>query len=151
MKLVFFLASSFARVFLFGISAGTVAANDPFGDQLNAAIKATNLAMEQIFSRWEIGKYPNFLKSAWMPRHSWDHMMAKMEQKILLTQTHKDVEFIISFTGSSVTAGHDSPFVNSYPVVLGEVMAPAFSPIGIKLVSRNAAMVIVCPCITFAI
>ena len=42
--------------------------------------------------------------------------------------------------GSSVTAGHDSPFNKSFPVLTGNVMGPAFEAAGLKLVTRNAAM-----------
>eukprot|EP01035_Chromulina_nebulosa_P024737 gene24737-32217_t len=42
--------------------------------------------------------------------------------------------------GSSVTAGHDSPFNKSFPILTGELMAPAFQPLGINVISRNAAM-----------
>jgi hypothetical protein len=46
----------------------------------------------------------------------------------------------MSFMGSSVTAGHDSPFNKSFPMLTGEYMAPALEAAGIKLESRNAAM-----------
>ena len=42
--------------------------------------------------------------------------------------------------GSSVTAGHDSPFNVSFPILTGKNMAPAFEALGIQLESRNAAM-----------
>lgn len=41
---------------------------------------------------------------------------------------------------SSVTAGHDSYFNASTPVVAGDYLAPAFSAIGIDLDSRNVAL-----------
>jgi hypothetical protein len=43
--------------------------------------------------------------------------------------------------GSSVAAGHDGHFDNSFPVLTGKIMAPAFEAIGITLQSKNAAMV----------
>jgi len=39
-----------------------------------------------------------------------------------------------------VAAGHDSFFNQSYPVVVGEMMAPAFSELGVNLVARNVAL-----------
>jgi hypothetical protein len=114
---------------------------DEFEDKLNAAEKATTAVMDSIYSTWEIEKYPDFLKASWMPRHSWDHMVAKFEHRILDTfASKKSKNFTISFTGSSVTAGHDSPFQVSYPVVAGILMAPAFAPLDITLVSNNDAM-----------
>jgi hypothetical protein len=48
--------------------------------------------------------------------------------------------FVMAFMGSSVTAGHDSPFNVSFPVRIGENMAPALEAAGISVESRNAAM-----------
>ena len=42
--------------------------------------------------------------------------------------------------GSSVTAGHDSPFNVSFPVLTGVFMEPAFTAAGIRLETRNSAM-----------
>ena len=52
----------------------------------------------------------------------------------------KDNKFVMSFTGSSVTAGHDSPFNVSFPILTGKLIAPAFEALGITIESRNAAM-----------
>ena len=38
------------------------------------------------------------------------------------------------------SAGHDSPFNVTFPVLTEQVMAPAFEPLGINLITRNAAM-----------
>lgn len=45
-----------------------------------------------------------------------------------------------SICNSSVTAGHDSPFERSYPVVVGQMMEDAFKPVNVKFVSRNVAL-----------
>jgi hypothetical protein len=112
-----------------------------FSDRLAAAEKATLDVMDSINATWEIDKYPNFLKSAWMPRHSWDRLVSKFEQRILAAEmTNTKLDFIISFTGSSVTAGHDSAFRDSFPAVTGQLMAPAFADLNINLVADNVAM-----------
>lgn len=41
---------------------------------------------------------------------------------------------------SSVTAGHDSHFNASTPIVAGVLMKPAFDALGIELDSRNVAL-----------
>lgn len=116
-------------------------AADNFVDKLVASEQATTNALDQIYRTWEVQNYPLFLKTAWMPKHSWDHMIAKFEERILDVHSSKKVKnFTISFTGSSVTAGHDSMFSDSYPVVVGNIMKPAFEPMGINLVSNNDAM-----------
>jgi hypothetical protein len=114
---------------------------DDITDKLEAAEKATTNILDDIYKTWDVEHYPLFLKAAWLPKHSWDHMLAKFEQRILdVFNSKKNMNFTISFTGSSVTAGHDSLFSNSYPVVAGVLMKPAFSPLGINLVSNNDAM-----------
>ena len=41
---------------------------------------------------------------------------------------------------SSVTAGHDSLFNASFPVIVGELMRPALSLLDVELDSRNVAL-----------
>merc|ERR1711871_698316 len=36
--------------------------------------------------------------------------------------------------------GHDSPFNKSFPILARAMMAPAFEPVGINIITRNAAM-----------
>ena len=47
---------------------------------------------------------------------------------------------MISFMGSSVTAGHDSPFNLSFPILTGQFMKDPFQILGIDLISKNCAM-----------
>lgn len=47
---------------------------------------------------------------------------------------------IITIRISSVTAGHDSHFNQSTPVVVGEYMRQAFDAVDVKLDSRNVAL-----------
>jgi hypothetical protein len=49
-------------------------------------------------------------------------------------------EFIISFMGSSVTAGHDTKFNNTMVPLVEKLMAPAFAPLGVRLITRMAAL-----------
>lgn len=46
----------------------------------------------------------------------------------------------MSFAGTSVTAGHDNFFNQSYPVVFGRILQPVFEAAGVGLVVRNHAM-----------
>ena len=110
--------------------------------KLDDSLKATQKIIDEIFSRWQIDKFPKFLQSAAMTKTSWDVLKLKFEHKILKVFTNKlDSEnIVISFMGSSVTAGHDSPFIKSFPVLTGNKMAPAFKPLNINLITRNAAM-----------
>lgn len=70
----------------------------------SAAIKAT---LKTLRERWDVDHYPNFLASAAMTHSAWELMKVKFQKKIL--QAHMDgrkSSFVISFMGSSVTAGH---------------------------------------------
>jgi len=113
-----------------------------FEARLAEALNTTDGILNNIFQRWQVDKFPNFLQSAAMTKTSWEVLKLKFEQRILksATSSFKGEKFVISFMGSSVTAGHDSPFNVSFPVQTGVKMTPAFVPLGIELISRNAAM-----------
>lgn len=49
-------------------------------------------------------------------------------------------KFIISFGGSSVTAGHDNRFVDAYPSVMERFLKPVMEKAGAPLTVRNHAM-----------
>lgn len=112
----------------------------PFKERLVAARGATEKQINDIFAEWEIETYPNFLKTVWMHRTSWELLRLRFEQKILRAELYDAQDFVVSFLGSSVTAGHDSLFKQSYPVLVGELLAPIFEHVNIRLTSRNVAM-----------
>jgi hypothetical protein len=64
----------------------------------------------------------------------------KFQDKILSAAKNDTSNFLISFMGSSVTAGHDSPFNQSFPILTGKNMEKAFAAVNIQLTSINAAM-----------
>ncbi len=117
--------------------------DDVLAKKLNESLKITQSILNDISKRWDIIKYPLFLKSVAMPPTSWEVLKIKFMNRILNSYSSKfqnSQDFIISFTGSSVTAGHDSHFNLSYPVLVGKRMENAFKPFNINLISRNAAM-----------
>ena len=112
-------------------------------NRLGKALEATIKAIDALANRWQIEKYPKFLESAALSHTSWEVLKLKFQYRILkVANSNFDNEemFVISFMGSSVTAGHDSPFNKSFPVIVGEIMRPALAPLSLKVVSRNAAM-----------
>jgi hypothetical protein len=125
---------------------GAVVAEMPkeIREKFEASKKATDAAIQTLWDRWQISDYPNFLRSAAISHTSWEVMKLKFQRKILRValgrETEEDKTFIISFMGSSVTAGHDTAFNSSFPVLTGEFMKPAFEDLGIELITRNAAM-----------
>lgn len=48
--------------------------------------------------------------------------------------------FVVSFAGTSVTAGHDNLFEESYPMVFARALEPVFEAAGVELTVRNHAM-----------
>ncbi|CAM9387307.1 unnamed protein product [Choristocarpus tenellus] len=58
----------------------------------------------------------------------------------MLTAILQQREFVISFTGISNTAGHDSTFEESYPMLFKDHLAKAMALTGVTLKVRNVAM-----------
>jgi hypothetical protein len=75
-----------------------------------------------------------------------DVILRKLARAILLPYGDGDKQseglnpFVIAFAGTSVTAGHDNFFNQSYPLVFGRELNRSFSAAGIDLVIRNHAM-----------
>lgn len=79
-----------------------------------------------------------------MTHSSYEVLKNKYQLKILQTLTAIKEEdkqkFVISFLGSSVTAGHDTVFNITVSQLTENVMRPAFDEVGVKLVVMNGAM-----------
>lgn len=95
-------------------------------------------AIRRIYIDWDIEHYPKFLKSCYMNKGAWELLKLKFTKKIISTDSSST--FIISFLGSSVTAGHDSLFNESFPTLVGNHMSPVFVSLGIRFESRNVAL-----------
>eukprot|EP01038_Epipyxis_sp_PR26KG_P009356 gene9356-12606_t len=109
--------------------------------KLEHGFEKANEGIMAISKEWSIDLYPKFLKSCAMQKHSWELMKYKYMQRILRAlESNKRQEFIISFLGSSVSAGHDSPYINSAPIVAGQYMRDVFDGMNIELISRNVAL-----------
>lgn len=114
--------------------------------RLHTAIETANSSIAEIHTRWQIDKYPNFLKSASMSQSSWDIMKCMFKRKIIQALTSKSsnsdakTSLIISFMGSSVAAGHDSYFNQTYSEVVLNLLEKPLGSIGITVVSRNRAI-----------
>lgn len=112
-----------------------------FKERLDSALKIAQDTLTSIYDKWDISNYPNFLKSVSMTHTSWEVMKLKFQQKILRAANgEQDVKFIMTFMGSSVTAGHDSPFNISFSQTIGPRLSPAFNALGVKSISFGAAL-----------
>ena len=115
---------------------------DEFVTSLRKASLITSDILQDIVDEWQIRKYPNFLQSAAMTHTSWEVLKLKYQFKLLDNANGSNTwnHMVISFMGSSVTAGHDNPFNVSFPILTQELLAPAFKPMKMHLYTRNAAM-----------
>ena len=117
-----------------------------FQARLVAGLNATDLALQKLRDRWQIDKYPKFLKSVAMTTTAWEVLKLKYEKKIIQSilssedGNHQDIKFIISFLGSSVTAGHDTPFELTFSELTEVYLKPAFDSLKITVETRNGAM-----------
>ena len=115
---------------------------DAVKTRLEAALKATEATLVGIYSRWQIGHYPKFLQAAAMTHKAWEVLKLKYKSKIMdvLLHNKNNTNFVISFTGSSVTAGHDTVFNETVTEITGRLLKAPFDAVGINLISRNAAL-----------
>jgi len=114
-----------------------------FALALQRAQEVSNL----VYQRFEYGKadkYLFFLYAANMPSWGWDILKLKFAIKMLSSKkggvgSENKSRFLMIFGGSSVTAGHDNFFNQSYPMVLERRLRPIYEALGITLEVRNIA------------
>lgn len=113
---------------------------DNFQASLAAAKDKLNSIIDDMKRKWEMHRMPNFLRSAAMTHASWEILKLKYENKIWAAYHGHKPKFVVSFMGSSVTAGHDTAFNITFPSLTEDVMSPVFSLLGIEMRAINAAM-----------
>jgi hypothetical protein len=116
-----------------------VESNVPTAD-FNKAKELLQEASNLIYHRYQFNRsdtYQFFLEVSNLPPYSWDIQKYKIAQKIV--DGDKSKPYLMVFGGSSVTAGHDNYYYQSYPFVLERRLSPAFEALGVKLVVRNTA------------
>ena len=97
-----------------------------------------NQTRNKIWTEWDVSQFPLFLSLIDVPKRSWEIQKNKYIRLIL--EEDKNKTYVVGFSGSSVTAGHDNFFREAYPQVFHDVMAPIFHVIGVKLEVRNQAL-----------
>ena len=91
-----------------------------------------------IYNRYEFGgPYGNkfFMASNNISPETWDILKMKLAVKMLTPGS----KFLMIFSGSSVTAGHDNYYAQSYPYIFKSRMEDIFKSAGIELVVRDIA------------
>lgn len=75
--------------------------------KLKSLQEQVNEVQQRIWNTWDVSHYPNFLKIMQIPLSSWNIQKSKFIALILeaMTDSYED-EFVVGFSGSSVTAGH---------------------------------------------
>jgi hypothetical protein len=141
--------------------------SEPFGPypwSLNNYRKQVNATLNDIWDTWDVDNYPKFLTMMNIPAESWDIQKNKFIRLVIdnfvpmgnismgivgkntgahkkRPQPLKKPEYILGFTGSSVTAGHDNYFSESFPFVMERRIAPLFARIlNVTVVTRNHAL-----------
>jgi hypothetical protein len=97
-------------------------------------------AIQTIEKEWSLQQYPFFLQSVKMHNRGWERMKNRFEKKILEGIRNGRSDFIAGFLGSSVTAGHDSLFSQSFPVLIGEIMNSTTSILNVNFIAKNLAI-----------
>jgi len=111
---------------------------DELSARLEKSLKHLNEVSNLVYQRFEFHnaqRYQFFLGSANMPVYGWDLIKYRIAKKILMDNQ----PYIMIFGGSSVTAGHDNYYNQSYPFVFERRMKESFAALGIKLEVRNIA------------
>lgn len=68
-------------------------------------------------------------------RKDWDILKHIFATKILMP----DSTYSMVFGGSSVTAGHDNHFNQSYPLIAEKRLRPIFQDLGVNFIVKNIA------------
>jgi hypothetical protein len=77
-----------------------LAMNEDFVKKLDLSSSKTELALKAILKEWDVKDYPNFLKSCFMHKSSWEIMKYKLMQRVLTASVSKTRKnFVASFLG----------------------------------------------------
>lgn len=121
---------AYRRTLAGGLDALTISS---LNDAKSAALRTLNL----IYQRYEFStpRIQFLLVAANMPNSAWDIMKYKTATKFV----NRKSTFKFIFGGSSVTAGHDNYFNQSYPIIFEDRVGKVFKSLGINLEVHNIA------------
>lgn len=87
---------------LLHLVTNTYALNEEAVNKLGAAEIAVKATIDGLRQEWQVEMFPNFLKSCFMHKVSWEIMKLKYQKKILSSLSPTSggrTKFVISFTG----------------------------------------------------
>lgn len=112
-----------------------------FSTNLTTSLYLADGVLRDMRQRWQLIAFPLILRSCHMSEGAYDSLVQRMISKIINHATTTIPQrFVVAFTGSSVTAGHDSLYSQSFPSLLQEIMTPALAALGVSFESRNSAL-----------
>jgi hypothetical protein len=148
--LLFILLGSIAALYLLKVrqvhnnSSSSVTApsntNKIKDTEYSHAKRAVEDLSDKIFQRFQFHdeSLRQFFLISWnIPAQGHDILKYKIAKKMV--DGHSSAQFLMVFSGTSVTAGYDNYFNESYPIVFEKRMRPIFEALGIKLIVRNIA------------
>jgi hypothetical protein len=114
--------------------------NVNFEKALEMIQKVSNLIYQR-FEFQDYNRFQFFIGSSNFPSDAWDLIKYKVAQRVLLFQSGKtqNASYLMTFGGSSVTAGHDNYYQDAYPFVFERRMNDIFHELGMKLLVHNIA------------
>jgi hypothetical protein len=113
--------------------------SDADKNNISVAKNLIGKLLSLIYRRYELDTRPGgqfFRTSNNVDPRTWDILKYKFATKML----EGNGEFLMTFGGSSVTAGHDNFYNQSYPAIFNKRMKDVFAALGIKLIVRNIAL-----------
>jgi hypothetical protein len=106
-------------------------------DYLKSSSDIVSDALIRIKDYWRVKDYPFFLSAMDIPAGSWEIQKNKFILQIIRQHTAlTSGRFVVAFTGSSVTAGHDNFVSDMYSEVFQQTCAPSFAALNITLEVR---------------
>lgn len=104
----------------------------------SALKEAVDVTIKRIWKDWDVDHYPLFLYYMHIPKSSWEIQKQKF---ISLLLEHKPIKtYVVGFSGSSVTAGHDNFFNEAFPQIFYNNLVGIFKLAGVEMVVRNQAL-----------
>ena len=104
--------------------------------RLQSTLDAVRATKQAIYRDWDVANFPLFLGMVDIPATSWEIQKQKFIGLLLAPQPPR---FVMGFSGSSVTAGHDNFFMEAFPSVMNRTLRGLFDQAGISLEVRNHA------------
>lgn len=113
--------------------------NEEKVDQYGKAKDKLKKLLNLIYNRYEFGgNHGNkfFMTSNNISPETWDILKMKLAVKMLTP----GAKFVMVFSGSSVTAGHDNYYNQSYPMIVQKRLGDIFKSLGVELEVRDIAL-----------